>query len=233
MEAMIELQEEWKDARPNYDPFVEDGILDETEWYNTSPKTMFLMKESHKEADWYLISDRPIDTRWNGKRRGEILKIWQNVLRWKYAIYEAAYGRLSPDFPPLEIIPDVSERDSLLYDIAYVNVCKRLGETTSYYKIIEEFAMRDQDFLARQIDLINPDVILCAGTFNPYRLIYDSDEYSLEYLTDRAYSHRGRLVLDFSHPAPPKGNKEVQLYSELVDILLDPKVSYLLGTKVY
>ena len=207
MEALIA---EWRRLRPEYAPFVIDGILDETIWETAAPKILFLLKESY--GGWYQIKG-PINVIDGGNK-----EFWPNICRWKHLIKSLHQGVL-PQFPELSELEEWRDGSFLLRDIAYVNIKKKLGGSTSNARDIMDFALRDQDFLRRQIDLIDPAIVLCGGTFWPYHAIY-SGNTTMHKASDRVWCHGKRQVIDFKHPGnwQHKGGA-AGLYNELLKIL--------------
>ncbi|MDX2110138.1 MAG: hypothetical protein SFY80_07860 [Verrucomicrobiota bacterium] len=219
IEKLTELQDRWAHTR-GYNPFVRDGILSPEAWMTAKPRILFLMKESHKKANWYNISGSPIEII---ARNGKFPIIWRNIVRWRDLIKSVYTGNASSSQAEYDAFDSRYAGTIQLSDIAYVNVSKELGETTSSQKLIQQAAIRDKEFLTEQIDLICPDVILCANTFWSYHAAYHpSTEFTCP--ADRIFIHRKRLVIKFSHPSPPGGNKEKVLHDELAMILAQPVV---------
>ena len=82
-----------------------------------------------------------------------------------------------------------------------------------------EFAKKDKEFLVQQIDMINPDIIVCGGTFWPYFEIYNGNT-SMEEKSKFLWNHGKRIVIQFKHPGYKliKGGAKT-LYNQLKDIL--------------
>ena len=213
-----QLLDQWESER-NYKPFVRDGILIKDDWDKATPKILFLMKESHKNSNWWDIADKPISTIKNGKTK----KIWQNILRWKYLIKHHITLDILPTFPEMSDIPEIADNDGDLTEIAYVNVSKELGESSSKAKHIQNKAIEDQVFLTKQIDLINPDIVVCANTFWAYHPIYNGNE-TIDRVSELIHTHNNRIIIKFAHPGPPAGNKDIELYSKLLQGLTETPI---------
>lgn len=215
IEKLEELYQKWEKQR-NYIPFVRDGILLEDEWSNASPKIMFLMKESHKNTDWWQIAGSEIDISKNDKVR----KIWENIVRWKFLLNSYFNDGVIPSFLEKEELFRKALPLKKLGDIAYVNVSKELGESSSNAKHLQNRAIEDREFLTQQIDIIDPEIILCANTFSCYHPIYNGNQ-TIEKVSDRIHKHKDRIIIEFYHPGPPAGNKDRALYQSFSDILKD------------
>ncbi len=199
-------------ANENYE-FTLDGPSDWTRYSQQHPRILFLLKESHGEG-WHPSIKKDMDkTRFS-----------QNVTLWKYAInalYQNPAGKL--DFPDIWSIPNGDHSD-----IAFVEV-KKLNESkpTSRNNEIKAYARKDKEFLKTQIDLLDPHIVLCAGTIDPYDVIYgeDYDPYvDLSPNENRKCWHLSdRLVIDFVHPSYWRTSAE-QLYYRLCSLITDGKV---------
>jgi len=178
--------QDWKTARPEYEPFCYDGVLIDNLWKYSS-KIMFLLKETYSHFN---------------KIRGEVYggkgtsrTFWRRMKMWTYIIDEALKGKI-PTFEDTKKIKD-GPNDS----IAYVNL-KKYAERKEYNKQaysddndIFKYVEQDKEFLLKQIDLINPRIILCSGTFKFCRKLYDN----LTYISDRLYKTRNIYFIDFGH----------------------------------
>jgi hypothetical protein len=84
--------------------------------------------------------------------------------KYKYLVYiitEVWNDRI----PKFENINFIKER--IVDSIAYVNVKKNAGGTSkSNNNEIAQYAVSDKEFLKRQLNLINPNIIFCGGTIN-------------------------------------------------------------------
>lgn len=119
-----------------------------------------------------------------------------------------------PEFPKYEETYEY-KNNGILDDIAYVNVKKELGDVRSNNNEISRIAYENRDDLASQIDSISPEIVFCCYTFRAYKNIYNA-EHTVK-LAEKLYEHRGRIIIDFYHPANRRGYKD--LYGELSKIL--------------
>ena len=203
------LDEEFK--RKGYD--VKDGILDNECWEKSKLKILYLLKEAND--DFVDIRNTHIDI-----RHGNSKTFWWNVVFWKHALTAAFENpeNLDSSLPDKSNIEEVKNNNYLLKDIAYVNIKKRnFNLPTSENVDISNYAKSDKELLRQQIDLINPNVVLCCGIthqFLRYKMFYEND--ILEQLGEYCYKHKNRLVIDFYHPACRKGYATYSLlYNDL------------------
>ena len=73
---------------------------------------------------------------------------------------------------------------------------------------ILEYAEQDKDFLSKEIELIDPDIIVCGYSIQALMKVFDlkikenSGYYSENwfYVTDEIFEKK-RIILDFYHPS--------------------------------
>lgn len=209
-----DLKNRWEAACPKYQPFVVDGILDEVSWQSANPKIMFLLKESHISSNWYLIKGNPIDV-----TKATNPKNIHNIFRWNHLIKSAVSKNKLPDFlESQQALIELIKDDHMIRDIAYVNIKKCLGGSTSNSGDIRFFAEKDKGFLCEQISSINPDIILCGGTFEFYKTIFSNS--ILNKISTGLWKDGNRFIIDFNHPGHwqfPGGQRG--LYDKLKNIL--------------
>lgn len=185
------LIKEWKNNRPDYEDFSDDGILIEEIWSQTIPKVLFLLKEPN--SDFVHIRGNSYSP-----KSGNSHVFWRNINIWQYILSEFWNDRV----PSLDKIKIVKEKD--VNSIAYVNL-KKCNENNSISKLqnIREYVLNDNLFLKRQLELINPDIILCCGTMKFYKELFSS-----QFISQNVYRTKDWLVVDFYHPSCRIGYKK-------------------------
>ncbi len=135
---------------------------------------------------------------------------WGNLSIWRYVI-NCVYDRRLPTLSEAMI-----EKRSPLSDIDYINLKKKHeARATSDWNDLAGYVARDWDeFISRQIENIDPDVLFCCGTFG---LI--SDRMDLSHIDGAAFLAGSRLVVDFRHPSTRFRSYE-SIYYELLGGLL-------------
>ena len=78
-----------------------------------------------------------------------------------------------------------------------MNIKKSGGKSSSDMDDIERHAKDHKDLLWEQIELINPDMVICGGTWGTVQPLWDE----VTPLYDRIWKVRGRLFVDCYHPA--------------------------------
>ena len=162
------LEKEWMESR-DYALFCKDGILLEEEWDKSRTKILFLLKETF--IHFFVIRGRAQGPHGNSKT------FWRRMQMWTY-LTDKIYNNEDYTFQDALKIKDKENSK-----IAYVNIKKNVtlmgqkGRTSSDYNDIAKYARQDSHFLRRQIELINPDVIICCGTYDFMKNIFTKEEF--------------------------------------------------------
>ncbi len=211
------------------DQLVYDGILSIEKWNKLDLRVMFLLKESHNK--YYKIAIEPVKI-----RKGSGPSFFPNILLWKYAI-EKAYISHKKNTEIAREMPNYKTFDewkkNYLDSIAYFNVKKTLGGSSSNPKIISEFATNHKLILKEHINLINPNVIFCDDTtYFAYKNIFEfrhydeikgdkilfNEKYVKTNYKPKLYRHNNRLIIRFYHPSYFGKNRR-KLYQKLINSL--------------
>lgn len=217
--SQAELFARWKQARPEYDNesegkrFSLDGIQNYDAWKNSIPKILFLLKENRAAADdWEPCQGI--------NRDANPFSI--NITRWRQLIMDSYLkDSKEPSYLRLELPESVN-------DIAIIEVKKvNEGKGSSSYNDIRNYARKDRDFIKEQIELINPDIILCCSTGDFYSDDIYGDEQWEHLVHDSrcdCYKHGNRLVIDFFHPSTRSGEKEKELFDVLYRMIKNGRI---------
>lgn len=225
METNRKLHEQlFEKFMEKYKPFEEEGKGELTWdgpsnwdlWESQKLKIMFLVKEARQGAH-PCVPNQSIEG-----------KFPRNISRWKYAIQKIFLENIKdPHFPTQNEL-------TLNDDIAIVEV-KKLNEEniSSNNKEIEKYAKEDQELLKQQIEIINPDIIICGNTLNSFDLIYNYTYEIEETLVTidkvTAWNIDNRFVIDFYHPTSPPAYitsdtvKDSYYFDLLKQVLIDKK----------
>lgn len=194
LQCINDLYKRWQDARLDYNKelseFTKDGILNAKVnydfWLKRTPKILFILKEAHVE-NYHHYGEQDLTNNFKGR-------LGTNLARWRYLLIEAKKNNANIEYPEN---PDITE----LTDIAIINVKKKNeGKTTSNPADIRKYTQDDKDFLREEIELINPDIILCGHTMDSYKIIYEQEKFT-ELALNFCSKHKERLIIDFYHPS--------------------------------
>jgi len=213
-DQLDELFKEWKEKRRGYEKLTEDGILIFKKWEEQPLKILFLLKEAYQKDTCFRKNPLQKDGAFNnniGLWRYLLLKIWKEPT--KPISFSDANKVLSQD------------PHNLIGDIAIVEVKKNNeGKGTSKPKDILKYAKDDKGYLQKQIDLINPHIVVCCGTGDSYFEIYgwNNKVNPLNTVNKKysCYSHSNRLMIDFYHPSHKRYSGGFPALFELLGVLL-------------
>lgn len=175
---------------------IYDGIVDLKKYNNAQYKIMWILKEvsgSNNKGGWDICEDFLKDNK------------FKEYSRWKATlapIIYASYGILH-ELPTWGKLPEVEDISSILEHIAYINLKKTHGGTTSHMPTIKKAYSESQELIHCQIKTYKPDIIIGGKTLDilyPYFNISDADLHTE--VDDSWYSiSEGRLLIDAWHPA--------------------------------
>lgn len=204
-EKINQLLAEWKNRYEDTTSFCSDGLIDEANYRIASKKILFLQKEPNiKEGG-----------------DGWDFRVWWNE-KIKYTfttrITEWAFGLLN-DFPQYdEIWKDYENAHNALKSVAFMDLKKTGGSGTASYSVMKMYVDRDLDLIYRQIDLIDPEIIITGTSWRELRnsLFPETDWKESGY--DIAIGlHRKAKVIDFYHPSAR--NAPAAAYSLLQNVI--------------
>ncbi len=201
------LLDEWSAQRPEYNFFVRDGVLNKSLYAASSPKTAILLKESNDD----FVEIAPLTTDGYGPN-GNSTHFWRNINIYTY-IATCAWNNISPNYDDINEVTETK-----VNSIAYINVKKNAeNKPKSNNNEILDYAKKDQAFLRRQLDIIQPQIVFCGNTKKCYDFIEDTT-----FLKHNVYLGESRLVIDYYHPSFAFGfDKHVEILSTC---LFDPDV---------
>ena len=193
-----ELFTEWaKKGRHQGQLFNRDGIVDEKEWNEVNKKILFLNKEAyHKEQIYCETYDLAEDLYKNGPWNN----IWHRVAEWARAVLLTEKNRI-PSYQRLK--PE--EANMYLRKIAVMNIKKSDGNPSSKYSDLCDYAKEDSSELMRELEIIDPDIIVCGYTFDYLNIVLGSKGESIDktsnYNENYHYKWRDKTIIDYYHPS--------------------------------
>jgi hypothetical protein len=189
------LLHEWANTHPADGCFIRDGIISHQRWQKAPRKVLFLLRQGWDYARGGTAGfDMREEVRQWGGAKGPTM---HTVARWAYAIHHTTQNSI----PRLSCISRAAAYDSLLAS-AVVNIKKSRGVKVSTLSDIDAYAVKDSDFIRRQIEIIAPHIVICGGTWRSVRPCQWIDN-SLREVFDHVFTVDGRYYLSHSHPSYP------------------------------
>lgn len=198
------LMEKWKATHKNrgWVSFISDGAVNIESYVGSKLKICYFLKEAYSkdnDEDWDLAG-------WLDS--GAMTKMWGNVAEWTYGIRNTTATNIAHK-PQLTS----EEKTALLKSVSVVNVKKSNGKVQSDYADLLRYANEDREFLKKELDILNPDVIICGNNSSLLRLLYGATVQSknkvsaegridAEYMSRNGYAFVGnQIIIDYYHPA--------------------------------
>jgi len=190
--------------------FCRDGIIDPIRWEAADRKILLLLKEAYDCDDLCLT----IRDEWQGPR----YNIWWTASYWLYALRKCT-GTFFPTFPKSD--SEFKQCSEYLLSAAAVNVKKSDGASASSNEDLAKYVKEDHQLIQEQINLIQPDIVLCGYTFEYYKDIMGSNTSPIGQ-AGYIHSANGRIIFDWWHPAQKYPN-EIWYYA-LCAAIIDAKL---------
>ena len=177
--------------------FVSDGVVNHDIWDNRShgKHILYVLKEAYGgKEDWSLSDSVRTDAPWSA--------IWNRIVEWTYGISNTTAEKITR-YSPDKI--NMDKPNVWLNQIAIVNLKKSGGKSNSRYPEISAYADCDAAELIKQIEIIDPEIIICGATFGDLNRISGSKSQKGScdnwfYYSD-AIGGKERLFIDYYHPA--------------------------------
>lgn len=200
------LEIQWKNERSHYKDFVIDGILDPVEYLKSEPKILFLLKESN--SDFFKIAPLSSEHKKGYGPSGSSPLFWR---------YMRAYESIIRDIWANELFDENKiriDKEKPNNSTAYLNLKKTCeNKSVSNNNDLLKYALHDKEYLKQQINLINPEVIYCGGTFKFYRHL----DTNCKYISEHLYESNNRIVIEYLHPAHHEGYKTFKILYDLLN----------------
>ena len=190
MQRLNELFEEWKRRRKEEAEFMcLDGIVCEKNYERANPKLLFVAKEPNNPEG------RGSDYRESFSKEVKYA-FSKRLCEWAYGVWNG--------FPSLSEFDAKADTDKLevMRSISFMNLKKVGGKGEADPKEIQSVTNRDKALLRRQIEIIDPDVIIGGvGDSSLWSLLFPGialQKCGFDILVARV----GRVrVIDFYHPS--------------------------------
>jgi hypothetical protein len=162
---LASLYQSWKQSGQH---FVCGGVVDEHMFETAEVKVMMLLKEVNdpeQRDDWSLV-----DLINDQIRNQHFLPIWRRVGEWSFGLEQGF-----PSYRSIVGHMDTANITSGLLNIATTNLKKSGGSGESDYEMIKKHALAEVELWTKEIEMIQPDVVICGGTFSIVREILGFD----------------------------------------------------------
>ena len=202
IEQETKLFERWKEKRPNLIP---DGIVNHDVYMKSSVKVLYILKEVNGGKNWDLRDFLRKGARW---------RTWNNITRWQYGIEK------ENSIMHFDEINNVNNdiRKKYLNKIAVINLKKESGGRNSKMSEIWDYSWNDREYLKEQIELYEPDIIICCGTgeiVKEHKLIKGIEKWKQTTNGIQFSANKKLIVISYFHPQQYRIRKK-KLYNDLI-----------------
>lgn len=168
-------------------------------WMNAKKRILFLLKDTNNNPDCHNREFRP-------GASGSILLHHKNIAYWLFGILSLNEKNIAPDFDNIDFWNDVFP----VFDtvpFAIVNCKKESGGSTITNEKLSEHIGLYADFIKEEIEILNPDIIICGGGSSKIKDFVKEKIYTdIEKIDDSNnwiyYSKRNnKVVIDSYHPS--------------------------------
>ncbi len=142
-EALMDVWE--KDAEGKINIFIRDGIVCDAEY--EEPHILFVMRD--------MNTGTKCDLREELRTTGSGWKTWNNAARWISALLTGN-----------ECYPYEIDRRNEMRKIAVLNLKKEAGGPRANKENLRTAAEQHKEFIVREIELCDPEIIICGGFGN-------------------------------------------------------------------
>ncbi len=182
-----------------------DGAVNPEFYFKSTPRILFVLKEMNA-SPWK--PDDLIEYLTDNNTRAQT---WNNVLRWRSGIHDVWAGK-APDEIQYEDFEWISteERKEKLKDIAAINLKKVAGSSSSNMMDINNHAEHFTKLLSRQVELLDPDVIVACGVWlhhiEGFEVLEKVEHHDPGFAV-HVFEGKPRVILWAEHPQARKNAK--------------------------
>ncbi|MBO6201979.1 MAG: hypothetical protein J6O13_00455 [Selenomonas sp.] len=200
LEAQQALFSRWQFSAPK---FIRDGIVNEQAYLESAIKLLFLfddIKHGHGDDICAFI------------RAGAKASDWDNVTRWTRGV------RNLHAYIPWERLKDITSayREAELNSVAVISAAKSAGNIHTIADI-EAHVHQDKANIKKQIEIYNPELIICCGAGWVYEQACGKQQWKVSQRGVKYAIDGQRTIIAYYHPC--SSTRDNILYYGLTDAL--------------
>lgn len=201
---------------------IPDGVIDIEQYLNSNLKILWINKEVNSEGDeddWSLIDViKDMSTVFSLKQG--FTKTFAPITYIIYGIFE---NKNWIDIPNVQDEPKIAD---ILKSIAHINLKKLPGKNVANNRELE-FHLTQNDIVKKQIELFQPNVIICGNTFEILDKTILPDIFGEDYNKMNRFEQNKmifwydekRIFVDAYHPQRPPMKQQVYCDTIIDNIL--------------
>lgn len=223
---VIQKQMEELDKSKNF--VVYDGIVDLKKYNNSKIKILWILKNPHSDGsdtdNWSICNCLKRVDKWEHKG-GE--NTFKHMALTSHAI-------LNDELISSDHYKKWNEYFKSMHNIAYINVRKHLGKSSSYSSVITSAYKKNKQLLHNQIKTYNPDVIIFGNTFSKFKKELQKEDIKsrnrwkwkhLKFKNRGFYIQNEVLYIDTYHPElrTLKGKDKIEYSNSILNAVREWK----------
>jgi len=192
---------------PNKEFLFIDGPFDIKKYYESKTKILWLLKEPYDSRPESKKKEESFRSIFNWKKTHLIEiksnKTWIPILYVSHGILNNITGGELLSKKPAEIVDTFS-------NIAIINVSKIPAKTTTKWNDLVKSYKKNETLLKKQIEILNPDILIFGNTFDLYKNIFKTKTEIKEKTKTRKVLHNSKEIklINTHHPAVIMGYKK-------------------------
>lgn len=203
---------------------IADGVSNPEAYLSSYPKVTWVGKEAYDGIDEF---NNPYGGGWSLTEGFLTNKKW-STKTWRRVIYTMYALRNNLRYCDLDYLRDNPRMGDIMQTIAWINMSKMPGRTTSNYSYVRDYNNYWKSIVLEQLQLYEPNVIIFSNTFSScYKDFFPEGKEPDEkvYFKDGdcficAYKLGKQLILDPYHPGRPMSEEQEEFYvNSLIDTI--------------
>ena len=217
------LQEQLEELYDDYDKkrttrIIRCGVVDEITYAQSKPKVVFVLKEAHSaKSGWSIVEKLRVATqKSDSKLDRKHSPTWMQTGVWAYAVHHGFldYNQLTkPEYIA-----------SGIRSIGMTNLKKTGGGAEAIPSQIKRAAKQDSYLWRKELEIMEPDLIICGRTFTNTRINLGLRQYEpllnidgkTYYYSIWEYNNKKIVILNFWHPACRKNRTRILQILEML-----------------
>ncbi|MCI6165330.1 MAG: hypothetical protein MR675_09145 [Lachnospira sp.] len=217
-------EKEYKNTKVDIKSFSRDGFVDEKMWKSqilNEKRVLYIAREANATGQRFVDNGRFYLRDEESARKK---KIFQRIIAMQNIINARLDGNVKNEYT-------YSDFNETKKQIAFMNINKRGGSSFTNFEELNNYAEEYKEFIKKEIYIINPDYIICCGSYwQIVDHVYDYFKSKKEWENrkksepdiDMYYKLdiNGKIVpaINVYHPAAIKRNQE---YVDIINNVFD------------
>lgn len=216
------LEMETRMNEPENDRFIiDDGVYNPEKYFSNEIRLAWMLKEPYDEEDgtgggWSYLSMFEGDDLYESTFKKGHRTTWHPIIYTSHSILNGF-----PKWKDIDYLSNDSSIITVIREVAFMNAQKlpAKGVTRTNMNDIIESISKHGDLLKRQKELLNPNVLIFANTFDLYRDLLELNDIVLEKNGSCEYvAHDGKLYISAFHPAQTQVSGENYM-NDIVEVV--------------